>query len=213
MSRVIYGEQLSAQPAELSALVSRVTTRELRAKKVDQQSDGDIRYWGVDPDQSPILRRLYEFGVQQFATQVGHKPKFAFIMVNYIDPVKSPNGSGGGWHRDSFRLQYKAFCYLTNVEREAQGAFSFLPGSNGFLFRAVSAAHRMFTGANRYSDQAMRALTGLGFKRETVLQPAGIPFFLDTSLIHRGLPISESHRIMATVYMFEEASPEFASYQ
>jgi hypothetical protein len=212
MKHVIYGKQLDAQPDEIPSLVSRILAKTLRAKKMDAQSDGDMRYWGVDPTQSPVLQRLYDFGVQQFQTVRGKKPEFAFIMVNYIDPVKSPNGSGGGWHRDSFRLQYKAFCYLTNVERETQGAFCFLPGSNGLLFRAASAAHRLATGANRYSDRTMNALTKLGFNRVTVLKQPGIPFFLNTSLVHRGLPISENHRVMATVYMFEEISPEFASY-
>ena len=129
-------------------------------------------------------------------------------MVNTTDSRRCPAGSGGGWHRDSFRRQFKAFAYLTDVEKISQGAFSFIPGSNSALFRLLSLAHRVYTGANRYDDSVIDAVQRFGFSQQAILLKSGVPFFLDTSLVHRGLPISEGCRAMATTYMFED-TPEW----
>jgi hypothetical protein len=131
-------------------------------------------------------------------------------MVNYIDAARCPAGSGGGWHRDSSRRQYKAFVYLTDVERESQGAFCFIPGSNSLPLWLVSVTYRMISGGHRYPERVIAALSRAGAARAPVLLKSGVPFFVNTSLIHRGLPISEGRRMMATVYMFEDIPVEMA---
>lgn len=199
----IVGESLERTPGEVAALAARVLRGELVAQRVVVGSDGDTRYWGVDVAQSVVLRRLKEFGEAHFTAVTGKAPGASLVMVNYIDAERSPTGSGGGWHRDSFRAQYKAIVYLTDVERASQGAFCYLPHSNGRLFRAASALYRGFTGGNRYSDDLIDRLLKLGVATQVVLSKAGVPFFINTSLIHRGLPIFEGHRIAAFVYMFE----------
>jgi len=133
-------------------------------------------------------------------------------MVNYIDAQTCPRGSGGGWHRDSFGSQYKAFAYLTDVDRASQGAFAFIPSSNSLLARLPALAHRLLSGGNRYLDRTINAAVRVGFTCQPVLLKAGIPFFLDASLIHRGLPIVEGRRIMAAVYMYDNVPREFASF-
>lgn len=200
----MFGESLEKEPGELSFLVGKVQAGKLAAKKVDVQSDGDTRYWEVDASQIATLRRLKDFAEAHFVEVVGRPPARSFIMVNRIDAGKSPAGSGAGWHRDSFRTQYKAIVYITDVERESQGAFCFVPSSNAPLFRLASALYRVLTGGNRYSDRLMSVLLRAGVSRRVVLSKAGIPFFVNTSMIHRGLPISEGQRIAATVYMFGE---------
>lgn len=205
---LIVGESLERTPGEVAALAARVLRGELVAQRVVVGSDGDTRYWGVDVAQSGVLRRLKEFGEAHFTAVTGKAPGASLVMVNYIDAERSPTGSGGGWHRDSFRAQYKAIVYLTDVERASQGAFCYLPHSNGRLFRWMSALYRVATGGNRYSDSLMSKLLKLGVRKEVVLSKAGIPFFIDTSLIHRGLPISEGHRVTAFVYMFEDQLTE-----
>jgi hypothetical protein len=175
------------------------------------QADGDIRFWGVDVSQSSVLRRLKDFGENCFAHVTGKPPALSFIMVNHIAAARCLGGSGGGWHRDSTRCQYKAFVYLTDVERESQGAFCFIPASNSFPFWLVSMTYRLASGANRYSERVIEALSRIGVARAPVLLKSGIPFFMNTSLIHRGLPISEGQRMMATVYMFEDIPNDMAS--
>lgn len=203
MSVFLLGKNLEDQPGQLSALVDRVVTGKLDAKKVDAQTDGDVRYWEVDTSQSLVLSRLLAFAETNFREAMGRHPERSFIMVNLIDAAKSPRGSGGGWHRDSFRTQYKALVYLTDVLSEQQGAFCLVPSSNGLAFRFVSAAYWFFTRGNRYSDRLMDLLFSVGLSRQVVLQTAGVPFFVNTSLVHRGMPIKTGKRVAATVYMFD----------
>ena len=199
------GDSIVHAPGEIATLIAAVAERRLRARKTVVQSDGDVRYWGVDESQSVVLGRLKTFGERCFADRTGRPPTLSYIMVNDIDAARSPNGSGGGWHRDSFRRQYKAFVYLTDVERESQGAFCFVPASNMSFCLVASAVYRAVFGANRYKDRAMDALVRAGLSVRPVLLKSGIPFFVNTSVIHRGLPITEGRRLMATLYMFEGA--------
>jgi len=207
---LIVGESLQRKPGEVATLAAQVVRGELVAQRVIRQADGDTRYWGVDVARYPVLERLQAFGELLFRDVTGKPSGASVMMVNYIDAQRSPGGSGSGWHRDSFRAQYKAVTYLTHVERASQGAFSYLPNSNGRLLRWLSALYRLVTGGNRYGDGLMDRLVRLGVRKEVVLCKAGIPFFVNTSLIHRGLPISERHRVTAFVYMFErELTEEF----
>jgi hypothetical protein len=215
LESVVLGHSLVADRNELEALVAKVIGRQLLAQKIDRQADGDTRFWAVDETESAILARLTAFGRRAYRDATGDDPVYSFIMINYVDAVTCPDGSGGGWHRDSSRRQYKAFAYLTDVNRPSQGAFCFIPASNSRLFWVVSMAYRLIFGGNRYSDRAIRLLTKMGFSARPVLQSAGVPFFLNTSLIHRGLRITEGHRITATMYIFEDVermSEDFKVY-
>ena len=201
MSDLIIGPSLTDDASELPTLIAKVRTREIRAERVDEQSDGDIRFWGIDQKESPLLERLVGFAHSSFVKAVGRLPSATSIMINHIEADRCPGGSGGGWHRDSFGRQFKAFTYLTEVSRDSQGPFAYIPSSNRLPMRAVSLVHRLVTGANRYTDDTIRRLPFL--TPCSVLLAPGVPFFVDTSLVHRGMPITEGQRIMATVYMFE----------
>lgn len=128
---VVFGESLFDSNEQLRDIVDRVAAGKLSARNVATYA-GDVRYFGVDVDQSPVFRRLKSFGHRCFEERTGRAPNFSFIMVNLIDAVLSPTGSGGGWHRDSLQSQYKAFSYLTDVSSAAQGAFCYLPYSASF---------------------------------------------------------------------------------
>jgi len=212
MKHLVIGEPLERTPGELASLVAMIMNDELPTKRRDVQADGDTRYWGVDESHSPVLRRLKEFGERAFEKSVGKPPASSLIMVNCTDSRACPNGSGGGWHRDSFQRQYKAFAYLTEVARESQGAFSFIPSSNSMLLRLISLAHRVRSGSNRYDDRTVNRILRAGLSHHPVLLKSGIPFFVDTSLVHRGLPISEGRRIMATLYLFERLPEWLTQY-
>jgi hypothetical protein len=208
---VILGPSLEQRPGDLASLVTMILGDRLKAARVDVQPDGDVRYWGVDATQSAVLQGLENFGNACFVNTTGKPPAYSFVMVNRTDAHQCPKGSGGGWHRDSFRRQYKAFTYLTDVERESQGAFCFIPASNAFPVRLASLCHRLVSGGHRYRDGTIDSCVSAGLTRRAVLLKSGVPFFVDSSLIHRGLPISEGHRIMAAVYMFEDVPATFDS--
>ena len=208
MVELVFGDSLEREPGEAAALADTVAQGKLQAQLVHSH-DGDVRYWAVDPSQNPILQRLMDYAYDNFESTTGRPPDRAFLMVNHVTAEDCPEGSGGGWHRDSFSKQYKAFVYLTEVESESQGPLCLLRGSNHWLVRLTSILHRLATGGHRFSDRTIRALERLGLESEVVLAPPGIPFFADTTLIHRGLPIVEGERVAATVYMFDEDNPPF----
>lgn len=201
MTSLIVGRSLIRDSSDLTTLVERVRGRVIRAASVDQQPDGDTRFWGVEANESPLLKRLVEFAHYHFSAAIGQLPAATKLMINHIDASRCQAGSGGGWHRDSLGRQFKAFTYLTEVTRESHGAFCYIPSSNSLPVRIVSLVHRLATGANRYTDQSIRRIPALS-SQAVILEP-GIPFFVNTSLVHRGLPITEGERIMATVYLYE----------
>ncbi|GEM_PF-5518542 len=197
---VTVGDSLEPTPGELARLTGRIRKGTVRCRAVVEM-EGDRRFWDVDASQSACLERLVEFAQRNYTQATGRPPRVSVVMINHIEAGRTLAGSGGGWHRDSFRDQFKAFAYLTDVRSESQGAFCFLPGSNGGVLRLASALHRAVTGGNRYSDRAIGLVLAAGARSETVLLPAGIPFFLNTSAIHRGMPIREGDRVAAAVYM------------
>ena len=112
MNNLVLGPPLERRSGEVSSLVATVLNGTLAAKRVDVGSDGDVRYWDVDISQNPILESLSQFGERCFIERLGKPPAFAYTMVNRIAADTCPDGSGGGWHRDSTRRQYKAFTYF-----------------------------------------------------------------------------------------------------
>lgn len=207
---VTIGDSLERTPGELASLASQARNGGLQCGAI-VELEGDRRFWDVDPSQSACLPRLVEFAERHYIHATGRQSRASVVMINHIQAARTPAGSGGGWHRDSLHDQYKAFAYLTDVQSESQGAFCFLPGSNGVLVRMGSALHRAVTGGNRYTDGAIERLLAAGVRRQSVLLPAGVPFFLNTSAIHRGLPIREGERIAATVYLGEVGREEYLS--
>jgi hypothetical protein len=212
MTSIYIGEALHRNAAEIEMLVAKARADRLRCRNRVQQPDGDTRYWGVSLDESPLLERLDVFGQDLFRKRTGHDAGASLIMINVIDAAKSPTGSGGGWHRDSFTEQYKAFMYLTPVIDTQQGAFCFLPGSNRLGPRALSAAYRVISRGNRYSEPLIDVFVRMGATVQPVLLDAGIPFFVDTSLVHRGMRISRGERIMATQYLFARKPDWFGEF-
>src|SRR5262245_56107150 len=138
MSNFVVGSSRIGTREEIAAVADLARRGTLVARKTYRQSDGDTRYWGVDTGQSHVLAALRQFAEEHFVAAAGVRPAMTFVMVNYIDAERCPNGSGGGWHRDAFNAQYKAFTYLTDTTRQSLGAFCFLPASNSIPFRLVS---------------------------------------------------------------------------
>src|SRR5690606_31488886 len=96
------------------------------------------------------------------------------------------------------------FVYLTDVDSEDNGAFAFFPQTHSWWFRAYALVKRVVRSSVRYSESEIAMLKSLGQHYTSVLGKRGTNFFLDTSYLHRGLPIRTGRRLMATLYMFEE---------
>jgi len=100
MKDIIIGESLDGGQASWGRWCRPFKTANCSPRKSIRQADGDVRYWA-----SP-LHRARCFSVYRnsasvcFVGQTGARPVLSIIMINVIDAAKSPNGSGGGWHRE-----------------------------------------------------------------------------------------------------------------
>lgn len=137
---------------------------------------------------------------------VGLPQRCMFIMGNKL-LLRSSQGSGGGWHRDSFARQLKVIVYLSDVDR-----------SNG-PFQIVRASHST---TSIYDDMAkgglspaQNRLSALEVSKVVADDPgriieitgcAGTAVVFDTSAIHRGAPLKNGARYALTHYMTDAGS-------
>lgn len=127
----------------------------------------------------------------------------AFTMAAKM-PFKSNNpGSGDGWHRDAFFRQFKAIIYLSDVELE-NGPFQFVKGSH----RLLNVLKDLWVGGLSYmqyrirDDQIDKIIKKNPARLTTYTAKAGTLILVDTSSIHRGMPIEKGVRYALTNYYF-----------
>ncbi|WP_424992298.1 phytanoyl-CoA dioxygenase family protein [Oceaniradius stylonematis] len=118
------------------------------------------------------------------------------------------------WHRDSFGRQVKALAYLSDVS-EATGPFEFVDGSHR-LARIVRDLHRggLKLLQWRLSDEDVsRMKQRTGVESRKVVAPEGTVILVDTSCIHRAMPVADGIRYAITNYYVERGRyrPEIAS--
>lgn len=118
-------------------------------------------------------------------------------------PSNGADGSGGGWHRDSMLPQFKAICYLTDVELE-NGPFEYIPESHK-LFNKIKyelrSKIRKVANNPRYSEQQIEEYCKL-FKtgKHTFCAKRGTVILCNTSGLHRGSPMDKGLRYAVTNY-------------
>lgn len=194
-------KSLEVDEAVLNSLLDNIRAGELKCRN-HVQVKGDDRFWGVD-DSSSIVVDFKRVALKMYRNHVGREPKHLIVMANYISADKCPDGSGGGWHVDSLRSQYKVFMYLTECTQEVTGPLTLLSSGSIWKDRMVIFLNYLRGNKFRFSQKAFSKLLEKGFKVKPVLLKALTPFFVNTSFIHRGGEISEGERIMLTAYMFD----------
>ncbi|WMX16012.1 phytanoyl-CoA dioxygenase family protein [Aureispira sp. CCB-E] len=125
-----------------------------------------------------------------------------FSMANKLVVKENNLGSGLGWHRDTVNeSQFKVILYVTDVG-EKNGAFQYLKGSHkkqsvldGILEYNFDYNH------NRLKDIDIDNYLKTGkYNLITPVGKAGTLLVVDTSGIHRGMPIEEGERYALTNY-------------
>ena len=112
-------------------------------------------------------------------------------------------GSGEGWHRDAFMRQFKAILYLSDVGPD-NGPFQFVKDS----YRPRQVLRDIWKGGLRYMQNRLsepeveRILMGSPDRLCTYTAKAGTLILVDTSSIHRGMPIENGTRYALTNYYF-----------
>ena len=179
----------------------------LVSKKIDywiDNSKSDQRIFGAEN----ILREIESFSNNNFINEIGSayikkKLNSYMVMANKVVFKKNNKGSGGGWHKDSFRKQFKAILYLNDVSNK-NGPFELIPNSSkiSFNFNLIFQFNRNLSNS-RFSDYEVRQiLKKNNVNSIKILGKAGTLILVDTSLIHRGKPLNSGTRYALTNYMY-----------
>jgi len=186
------------------ALAKLIEEGKIKCNNVYHQEDGDIRYWGLDINSNELLEKLSNLAKELYFKQIGTAPVSVVGMYNTIEQSRSPNGSGGGWHRDSVHAQFKLFVLLSDVTEIANGAFVVYPQTSRLWFKVLALPLALLGIKRRYNKYLVRPLDWLGFEKKYFIGEVGSTAFCDTSAIHRGSPIKTGCRQMLTFYLFQE---------
>ena len=129
----------------------------------------------------------------------------AFTMAAKMSASIGNLGSGEGWHRDAFFRQFKSIIYLSDVGEE-NGPFQLMEKSNKFWWLLKDTWYgRLGYMNSRISDGQVDELIRMNPSRlKTYTAKAGTLILVDTSSIHRGMPINNGVRYALTNYFFPE---------
>lgn len=129
----------------------------------------------------------------------------AFTLGAYLPATHGNLGSGEGWHRDAPTKQFKAIIYISDVELD-NGPFQIIRNShtlNNMI--ADTWTGRLSYPQYRITQQEVDRITNRNPERlDTYTARAGTVILVDTSAIHRGMPIRSGSRYALTNYYFPE---------
>ncbi|WP_348709019.1 phytanoyl-CoA dioxygenase family protein [uncultured Pseudoalteromonas sp.] len=138
-----------------------------------------------------------------------NEPK-GMLLAARIDAKDGNIGSGGGWHRDSpITHQFKAICYLSDVETE-HGPFQFIKKSHlkldvfkSYLTNLFNPGQYRFNDSEveRYMNKTSKSISELTAEQGTVV-------YADTKGIHRGKPIVRGSRYVLFCYFWHGEIPK-----
>jgi hypothetical protein len=173
---------------------------------VNHRGDSDERIFGaeyVDP-------RIREFKHSALCLETArafmrNRQQCLFTMANRLQKRdERPARSGGSWHRDRPKSQFKALLYLVDVTKE-MGPFSLLPRSGvtakGYAGEIRSSAFEFQR--TRWADEEIEPFLALARERlQVFVAPAGTLILFDSSQIHSGQPNTSGTRYALTNYYY-----------
>lgn len=140
-----------------------------------------------------------------------------FVLAGKVSKIDGKiSNSGGDWHRDSDKKQFKSILYLNDVT-SLNGPFSFFLNSKEFDFpRRKIKSNILFKilyllklkkRPPRYKNDIIKKKLDLENESNlvTIKGNRGTLILCDTSYIHRGEPIKEGVRYSFTNYFFDNS--------
>ncbi|NQV77285.1 MAG: phytanoyl-CoA dioxygenase family protein [Lutibacter sp.] len=164
----------------------------------------DVRFFGAQYFDSSVYSFYSNLKLYQSFKDLGISIPLrneTTLMGNLTFEKDVFNGSGGGWHIDSWGFQPKAMTYLTDVSPD-NGPFQYIEGSQKFvvqLFIFINARLRKGTRIDENLVQKVLKWFPSCKLIEFTGQKGSILLF-DPRGIHRGKPILEGKRIALTNY-------------
>ena len=128
-----------------------------------------------------------------------------FTLAGKISVSGHEYGSGGPWHRDSYFRQFKSLLYLTDVD-ENHGPFQIISESHDKEHISSDSKIANLESMQCTFDQntVKQILEKEPERLHSLTGKAGTVVLVDTSCIHRGVPLKEGTRYALTNYFFEK---------
>ena len=129
-----------------------------------------------------------------------------FTLAGKIQTTGHEYGSGGSWHRDSYFRQFKSLVYLTDVSVD-NGPFQVILGSHDRknISNDSKSADLESMQCTFNQETVKKILKDEPERLKTLTAKAGTVVLVDTSTIHRGLPLKNGNRYALTNYFFENS--------
>jgi len=200
---VIAGHSRPFQVATLEECRSCVEGIDSSLESFSPGEGGDLRHWHFERchvlaremADNNVLREICEYFIGSHVSEVRCQ---AGVLKAGVANVSS----GGGWHVDSRKRQFKAILCLTDVGYN-NGPFAMLPQTSLRLsdFQTYQKAPGD-TSRSRFHEQELHGHRDAWNQRLVNVGPTGTMFLVDTSNIHRGMPIVEGSRYSLTNYYY-----------
>ena len=172
-------------------------------ESLKESAKPDLRIFGANNLSKLVNRFCLSSTLLKIANVYNKKKTISAFTLGAKQPFTPKNkGSGGGWHRDSFLRQFKAILYLSDV------------GMNNGPFQLIEDSHKLkniiidtLRGHLGYNSRVKNSSISKFASPKRILSfpaKAGTLILVDTSSIHRGMPIRSNERYALTNYYFTE---------
>lgn len=167
------------------------------------EGDGDERWFGIQKIDASYFESLFHKILRD--TKYSQLKEYDFFVL-YGRLGESTLGSGGGWHRDAYPVNYKIIIYLTDVLSETSGPFEYVPKSASKLNKLLDMVTRLCRkdwtrGKPSWSKKRVVQFMGR----------SGSGIIVNTSAIHRGRP-AHSRREAFTFYIYKKTPKPMQKY-
>ena len=172
----------------------------------------DSRIFGAEKLSNNISSVLNAPLLDQIRAQFYSITPVGFAMYGALKFVTNNSGSGGGWHVDSYQRQLKFIIYLSDVALE-NGPFEYVIGSHKLSRKIALLVKNIFKAdLSRFSENEVEAMLKTG-DTQAFTGRAGDLLIVDTSGLHRGMPIRQGERFAITNYMWPRRIPQHIKAQ